>query len=350
PESRKAKFWRTFLRSRLVRYRKMFMPEKSELSPDCVFPSSFFSMDWFNKQVGSFDKPTRAFGIEIASLYLKEWISRQTFGFRALKPLLFSRHQDVRKFILRAIKNPASEHEYIDITHADFKPEELYEFCLDSNSLIRVTGMEIIQQYPERFGQPDKLIMLASSDDASVRALVVRTIWDLVFISDVTYDWQPTAESVLPQAAKAGAKGYINPIEQLPPSKDAPQVKGVKYLGKGTSQQRTLKLESYTELEDFVRRQLFRLPPNRAGESNAELRARKESGMPPLSPGRIPSWQDKKRLMRIIRDMSIKDKNLATQMVPLFKEFLLFKGKFLKHEALTALVRIEKAHDISIFS
>ncbi len=71
--------------------------------------------------------------------------------------------------------------------------------------------------------------------------------------------------------------------------------------------------------------------------------------MPPLSPGRIPSWQDKKRLMRIVRDMSIKDKNLALQLVPLFQEFLLFKGKVLKHEALTALVRIEQAHQFCSF-
>ena len=110
--------------------------------------------------------------------------------------------------------------------------------------------------------QPDKLIQLSNSSDPVIRNMVVEIIWHIANIPQVTSNWQPTVESVLPQKTKPDSRKYIRPRKLNPPKAHSEEYPKTKFLGEGTAKNSTVHLTNYDQLEDFMKRQFFRLPSN----------------------------------------------------------------------------------------
>lgn len=344
PSSPRAQFWRKFLFNRLAPSRARADINAPDLPESLLIPSSLFSLEWFQEVIDNVHVEHREFACTIASFYMRAWAEASEMGFEQLKPLLFARRNDVRAFISRCVNNPRFPSESIDIMRPSFTEQELYAFCFDSNEAVRQKGMEIIKSYPSRFGQPDKLIQLSNSSDAVVRALVVETIAAQCILPVVTPGWEPYEGSVLPQSASASEKRRIKAIRDNPPRRQADAVSGVKYLGKGVPIQGELSLSDYEPLLDFVRRQLFRLPPGRAKGSQGPRGESLVAGVE-----RIPTWKNKRTLIQAVRDMAIVDRNFAVVVAPLFKEFLSHNSKHVRDACTVALVRLDETHELEIF-
>ena len=196
----------------------------------------------------------------------------------------------------------------------------------------------------ERFGQPDKLIQLSNSSDPIVRALVVETIAEQSIIPQVTANWGPTEGSVLPQSASASDKTKIKAVRDNPPLSKEDAVRGVKYLGRGTRRRGQIKLTNYDPILDFVRRQLFRLPPGRAKGKQGDRGQKISNEME-----HIPTWKNKRTLIMAIRDMAVEDREFALVAAPLFREVTTHNAKHIRDACLVALARVDEAHQLGLF-
>ena len=174
-----------------------------------------FSFEWFDKQIaddGTRSQYHRSFALEIAKL-TTDWVSgtAQPFGFKALEPYLFSGFPEISQYFFDVVDNPQTKYARIDLNDASFKPEELFEYCYSSNPKVRSTGLRFIQQYPEKFAQPDKLIELTTSPDQNVRALVIEILYNIAHIPLVTPNWRPYEDSVIPGNSKLSERSSQNP-------------------------------------------------------------------------------------------------------------------------------------------
>ena len=342
--SPRAQMWRKFIFSRLPQARLRKDVNAAELASELIFPKETFSLDWFEQLIHNQDLTHREFACQISSFYMREWAEDSQMGFTALKPLLFAYHSDIRNFISRCVNAPKFPSESIDIMRPSFTEKELYAFCFDTNALIRQKGMEIIRNYPARFGQPDKLIQLSNSSDPIVRALVVETIAAQCIIPDVTENWKPYEGSVLPQSASASERTKIRAIRDNPPLDKSDAVKGVKYLGKGTGSRGEIKLSDYEPILDFVRRQLFRLPPGRTKGKQGKRGQRLSDGIE-----HIPTWKNKRTLIMAMRDVAVVDREFAQAVAPLFQEFTTHNAKHIRDACVVALARIDEVHELGLF-
>ena len=96
------------------------------------------------------------------------------------------------------MNNPQTKYARIDLNDDAFKPEELFEYCYSASPKVRSTGLQFIQEYPEKFAQPDKLVELTTSPDQNVRALVIEILYSIAHIPLVTPNWRPFEDSVIP--------------------------------------------------------------------------------------------------------------------------------------------------------
>jgi hypothetical protein len=336
--STKAKFWRSFILNRIPIYRNYIDMTLPKLADELRFPVEIFDFEWFLEIMKNNNHIHRQFGFDIASLRLSNWMSMGGVGFLELKDLLFSVYDDVQQFVLECMHNPKYPESKIDITKPSFKSEDLYSFCFDGRDEVRSMGIQIIEKFPFRYGQPSKLLVLSNSSDSKVREMVIRVIWRQCEIPTVTPNWKPYEQSVLPQGGVG--KNLVRALRSNPPKGlDIKELKpSIKYLGVGTPKEGELQLDSFEEIEDFIRRSLFRLPPGRRSPK-----------LPKLSFSGNVTWKNKRTLVQAVRDLGIKNKQFAEYILPILVEFQISNGKIVREACISALMQIDIAHNLNIF-
>jgi|GEM_PF-4746467 len=331
------KFWKRFVLSRMERVAE-FNSKPFEYSSACTVDSAVFSFEWFDKQVvddGTRSQYHRTFALEIAQVFLTDWISStaEPFGFKDLEPYLFSTFPKVSQFFFNVVDNPQTKYARIDLNDAAFKPDDLFEYCYSSNPTVRSTGLRFIQQYPEKFAQPDKLVELTTSPDQNVRALVIEILYNIAHIPLVTPNWCPYEDSVIPGNSKISERSSkkVKTSYSNPPTSDASGDR-LKYLGKGTPNNLQPQLTDHARLVLFAVQQLFQLPAN--------PRKRAE-----LTNDKVPMWKMKRRLIESFRDLALQDRAFAELMVPVFQELTQYKGKLVQEMSWSALAYLEAKYE-----
>ena len=322
-----AKFWIGFLQNRLQR--KYDIAVKShQFSSECIVSPNHFSLDWFQTQLDKESYYHKMFALEIAQMYLSDWIvefeKTAIFGFKALKTFLFSPISEVKDFFQQVIENPKNKYAKIDLMGPSFLPEELFEYCYSSDPEISEMGLRMIREKPEKFAQPDKLIELTTSPDPAIRALVIEVLYRIAHIPLVTSEWMPYEDSVIPNNTQATGRNRVQVSFSFP---DETAVDSIKYLGSGTSINLEPNLSDYDKLVYFANRQLFRLPP--------------KPGKRKKSKDAKATWEVKKMLMISFRDLAIQDRQFAEKMVPIFQELTKFQGIRVREQAWSALAHLE---------
>ena len=336
--SKKVNFWKSFIFDRMPLAREYKDATLPKLAPELQFPEDVFDFAWFKKIANHSSHYHRTFAFNIASYRMSGWIEEEGVGFLDIQGLLFSSFGDVQKFMLDSMSNPRYPEGKIDILKPSFTSEDLYTFCFDGRDEVRAMGIQIIEKFPFKFGQPSKLMILSNSADAKVRETVIRVMWKQCEIRTETSGWKPYEGSVLPQSTSG--KQSIRAMRSAPPIglkfADAPN--NVKYLGTGTSESGGLKIESFDEIKDFIERTLFRLPSGRRSPK-----------LPKIAFKGKQTWKNKRTLVKAVRDLAIRDQEFAEHIVPILKEFQLAKGKIIREACISALAQIEDAHNIDIF-
>lgn len=337
-DSKRVRFWKDFIFQRMPLAREYKDATSRKLAPELQFPEDVFTFAWFKKIANHESHYHRTFAFNIASYKMARWIEEEKVGFLDLQGLLFSAFGDVQQFMLDSMSNPKFPEGKIDILTPSFTAEDLYTFCFDGRDEVRTMGIQIIERFPFKFGQPSKLMILSNSADAKVRETVIRVMWKQCEIRTETPNWMPFEGSVLPQSTSG--KSSVRAMRSAPPIGvrfvDAPS--NVKYLGTGSSQGGELAVESFEEIKDFIERTLFRLP---AGRRSPKL--------PKITFQGKQTWKNKRTLVKSVRDLAIQDEAFAEHIVPILKEFQLAKGKIIRDACISALAQIEIAHNIDIF-
>lgn len=331
-------FWKDFIFQRMPLVREYKDATSLKLAPELQFPEDVFTFAWFKKISNNESHYHRTFAFDVASYKMASWIEEENVGFLDLQGLLFSAYSDVQQFMLDSMSNPKFPEGKIDILQSSFTAEDLYTFCFDGRDEVRAMGIQIIEKFPFKFGQPSKLMILSNSADAKVRETVIRVMWKQCEIRTETINWMPYEGSVLPQSTSG--KSSVRAMRSSPPVgvKFIDNPSNVKYLGTGTSQGGELAIESFEEIKDFIERTLFRLP---AGRRSPKL--------PKITFKGKQTWKNKRTLVKAVRDLAIRDGDFADHIVPILKEFQLAKGKIIREACISALAQIEVAHNIDIF-
>ena len=332
----KAKFWRKFLIPRLERVAE-YNGQPFEYTPDCTIDPSLFSFEWFNTQIVNDDTRSqyhRGFALKMAKFFLSDWIATTDvpFGFKSLEPYLFSPFKEVADFFFDVVDNPQTMYAKIDLNGPAFQSDELFKYCYSSDANVRSTGLRFIQQYPEKFAQPDKLVELTTSPDQNVRALVIEILYNIAHIPVVTPNWRPYEDSVIPgnsqlsdRSGKKWQVSYSNPPKQLSSTKQ------MKYLGKGTSSNLEPHLTDHTKLILFAVQQLFQVPASPRNDVGAENQ-------------KVPMWKMKRNLIESFRDLALQDRAFAELIVPVFEELTQYKGKLVREASWTALAYLDERY------
>ena len=328
-----AKFWKKFLLARLDR-----VAEKNgqpfDCPPACTVDASHFSFEWFNKQIasdGTRSQYHRSFALEMAQLFLTDWIAslETPFGFEALEPYLFSKFSEVSKFFFDVVDNPQTKFATIDLNDSAFQPEELFEYCYSSIAKVRSTGLRFIQQYPEKFAQPDKLVELTTSPDQTVRALVIEILYNIAHIPLVTPNWRPYEDSVIAGNSTLSERDPKRiPISYSNPPKTRSESDKVKYLGKGTPTNLVPNLTDHARLVLFAVQQIFQIPASPRRDAEGEN-------------AKVPMWKMKRLLIESFRDLALQDRQFAELIVPVFEELTQYKGTLVREASWSALAHLE---------
>ncbi len=333
-----AKFWKPFLLGRLERSAEI-RQQSFDVDASCIVSPDHFSLEWFIGQVDPDPESERSqyhrsFAMELAEMYWTDWVARYrdnsgTFGFAELVPLLTGT-EEVRDFVVECMMTPRTEFATIDLMHESFTPEELFEYCYSTDGTVRSLGLEIIQAFPSRFAQPDKLVELTTSPDANVRALVIQVLYNIAHIPLVTPEWTPYENSVVPGNMERGKREKVKVSKTFPTQYAA--VGTIKYLGEGTSENIHPNLTDHGRLVLFAIRQLFQLPSN--------PRPKSERGVE-----KVPSWKTKRLLIESFRDLALQDRVFAEAIVPVFQELTAYKGKAVQEVVWSALAYIEAKYE-----
>ena len=86
----------------------------------------------------------------------------------------------------------------IDLNRDSFVPQELYVYCFGLDERPRDFALQVILDFPQKFGQPQDLLSLSDVKSYKVRQVVVQVLWRLYKNPDVTPDWKPFKYSVVP--------------------------------------------------------------------------------------------------------------------------------------------------------
>ena len=166
----------------------------------------------------------------------------------------------------------------------------------------REIALSLIGRHYRALGGASRLAWLMESPDREVRTTAVRLLWQRHRPLRTPVSWAPT-------------KG-----DGPPPSSG--------------------RFESVAALQLFLRTVLYGLPPGR--------RARQDQGLPNVI-RTAPASVAKKRLIEVVRDLAMEDRDFAGIVTPVLETFCHSVGKTEWQASLTAMVRIRRAHpDLNI--
>lgn len=156
----------------------------------------------------------------------------------------------------------------------------------------REVALTLIRRHYERLGGAHKLGWLMESPDREVRLFAVRLLWE---------KHRPVAR---------------------PPGEPDGQAHG--------------RFDSLEALQQFLRTVLFGLPTGRM--------ERREAADQALPDRPLPASVAKRRLVEVVRDMAVEDRDFARVIAPVLEEFMHSQAKGEWHSCVAALARIRHAH------
>jgi hypothetical protein len=271
---------------------------------------------------------------EARSLGIKPRLKRDAYGLDRLRPLHADARADVRRFAAaiteqelarwgdrkllfqladsphRETRGVAAE-ALLKIGEADADPQrvpptdwltapEVFALAESVTKATREVALTLIRRHYDQIGGAARLAWLMESPDREVRLFAVRLLWDRHRPRATPPSWKP------PKGEKRAAA-------------DAGR------------------FDSAAALQQFLRIVLFGLPPGRM--------ERREIGGGEALPDRpLPASVAKRRLVDVVRDLSIEDGEFAKLATPVLEEFLHSEAKGEWHGCVAALARIRKAH------
>ena len=286
------------------------------VDPGAEMPPEFMSFDRFKPLFFDRRRPLRDFALEMAKWEMSRWKP----PIHNLVELCESPHADVRQFVAKAmLAEDLSEHRRYRVDPEVLTPDAVYSFCESNDEGTRALGMELIVRNP-RLRVPEELFRLTESPDRKVRSFVVRALWSLYRERGIKRDWKPW---IPPDAADG---------------KDRRKGKPPRDYGDGAPPRPGQLPADRPELQSFLRRILFEIPP-----AKPERSKRDGAGIQfKLRP--LPARKAKLALVEVMRDLATEDAEFAGEVTPLLAEFMGSRGKSEREACLVAVTQIRKAH------
>ncbi len=270
------------------------------VDPGMEIPDSFMTFERIEPLFNDARPSLRAFALELASWEFNRWQPPAS----AIVRLSESNYDEVRAFITKALTaEDEPEHKRYRVAPETLTAPMVYSFCESQDEKARALGMLLIDRNP-RLKLPQELFRLTESPDRKVRAFVIKTFWSWYRIRGIHTQWQPKAR-----------ENVEHDISML----NAPEYQA-------------------TELDGFLRRMLFEIPPARYPKSELG-----EDQIKQRLPA-IPARKAKIHLIETLRDLALDDHEFAQHITPLLQEFVRSRGQSEQAACLVALTRIEQAH------
>jgi len=289
-----------------------------KLTAGMEIPATFVTFERVKPLFFDQRKPLRDFALHLAKFDFGRWSP----PLESLVELCEAPNDEVREFVAQALlSDDEPEHRRYRIDPAVLTPDAVYSFCESKDAATRTLGMRLIEKHT-RLQLPEHLFRLTESPDRKVRAFVIRAIWSMYRDRGITDNWKPNdppqttigdaAKKKAEEAAKNRGEGARPRPEQLPSNRQ--------------------------DLNDFLRRILFEIPPAKL-EKTKGISDTIKTRLIPLS-----ARKAKLALIEVIRDLAFEDSQFAKIILPLLDEFMGSRGQSEQAACLVAVTRIRHAH------
>lgn len=294
------------------------------IAEDAQIPREFFSFDRVKPLLLEPRTKLRKLALELGLWEMARWAP----PLDEIVELCELRFAEVTRFFERCLlAEDIKENERFRLGRDKLTVSGVYRFCESLDKTTRKIGMALIAKYDD-LAVPSELFRLTESPDRQMRAFVIRRLWHLYRDRGVTMHWQPT------------------PVE-LQYTKSKKKTTGPEYeTGPGPAQRPEGVPVEGDELVDFLRRELFGIPPAKLSKEEASMADAQESGgegaKAQVKP--VAARKAKLSLIEVIRDLALEDGDFAQLVSPLLREFMGSRGVSERSACLVALTRIDQTH------
>ena len=241
----------------------------------------------------------RRFAAEIARRELVRWGDRDL-----VYALAADEHKEPRKVGSETLLEIGELHEGRPVAPVDWLiPARVFALAESSVKASREVASALIRRHYQRLGGAAKLAWLMESPDREVRLFAVRMLWEQHRPLTIPSSWAPS------KGPGVGARA------SAPEGAD--------------------RFETGEALRQFLRTVLFGLPPGRME------RREPIEGLPTR---RMPASEAKRRLIEVVRDLALEDREFAGLAVAVLDEFMHSHARGEWQGCVAALARIRRAH------
>jgi hypothetical protein len=252
-----------------------------------------YPLEPYWKALGDSRADVRKFAITIAKADMRRWGAMPR-----VYELADSEHREVRALCLQALRlaGTARADAACTLLPEEIEPAEVFRLTESRNRESREVAMELITQYYERLGGPERLAWLMASADRGVRTMAVRMLWERHRPITLPEGWQPRG-----------------PLKQPTPAG---------------------RFANVAVLQAFLRTLMFGLPPGR----NPDAR---EYDLPRRH---VSAQTAKRHAIAAATALAQEDEGFARALLPLLLEFAgsIARGEW--QACLAALTQLKRSH------
>ncbi|KIG19441.1 hypothetical protein DB30_02722 [Enhygromyxa salina] len=250
----------------------------------------------------------RRFAAEVGSQELVRWGDREL-----VYRLAANEYKEPRKIGSEALLEIGEVHEGKPAAPVEWLvASRVFALAESSVKSSREVASALIRRHYHRLGGAAKLAWLMESPDREVRLFAVRLLWDQHRPLTIPASWKPKKGP----GARPGAGSDQDPLPE------------------GAE-----RFETGEALRQFLRTVMFGLPPGRVE------RREPIEGLPTR---RLSASEGKRRLIGVVRELAVEDREFATIAVSVLDEFMHSHARGEWQSCVAAIARIRQAHpDIS---
>ncbi|BBM84585.1 BRCT domain-containing protein [Candidatus Uabimicrobium amorphum] len=271
------------------------------VDPGAEIPESFLTFERLQQLVTHERQSLRSLGLDL--LYWE--LARLQPDIYEIVKICEQSDADVTAFFTRALTaEDTKEHRTYRLDPTILKADAVYQLCESPQEQARALGMRLIHLNPH-LAIPEELFRLTESTDRRVLSFVVEIMWKLYYEKGTTVTYAPSTD----KEVSIKQRTLRDKSQNLPAAEDM--------------------------LNDFLRRMLFRISPAKFAKD-----APADDNVSYTSFRKV-----KLRIIEVMRDIALKNKEFARLIVPLFEEFAASHGQSEKSACLVALARIGHVFD-----